>query len=395
MSADRKMSWIPYARQSIDQSDIDAVVETLRSANLTQGPAVDAFEEAVAHYCGAKYAVATNSATSALHIAALAAGLGPGDEHWTVPNTFVASANCGLYCGSQVDFVDIDPLTYSLSVDAFEEKLRARSKKGRMPKVLIPVHFAGQSIAMERVHALAREYGVTVIEDASHAIGGSYKGRLIGGCQYSDMTVFSFHPVKIITSGEGGMVVTNDASLYEKLRRLRSHGITRDEKRLTQVPDGPWYYEQLDLGFNYRMTDIHAVLGSSQLKRIDAFVARRNVLARQYAKGLRGVEAIANPGLIDDAVSAWHLYVLQIPFDRIGRSRRSVFLDLKSRNIGVNVHYIPVHLQPYYRRLGFESGQYPNAERFYSQAISIPMYADLTDAEQQYVIECLTSVIGV
>lgn len=393
MSGPSNVPWIPYAKQSIDQSDLEAVLATLRSANLTQGPKIEEFEAAVANYCGAKYAVATNSATSALHIAALAAGLGPGDEHWTVPNTFVASANCGLYCGSRVDFVDIDPKTFSMSIDGLEEKLRSRAKIGTLPKVIIPVHFAGQSIEMDRVRALADEFNVTVIEDAAHAIGGSYKGRPIGGCQYSDMTVFSFHPVKIITSGEGGMVVTNSRELFEKLKRLRSHGITRDESFLETAPEGPWSYEQLDLGYNYRLTDIHAALGLSQMKRINSFVERRNVLAKQYFSGLSEASHIKLPEVIGNSISAWHLYVLQIPFDEIGKSRKQIFEVLKNKNVGLNVHYIPVHLQPYFRKLGFKAGQFPNAERFYSRAVSIPMYYDLSDSDQQYVISQLKAAL--
>lgn len=395
MNEYERPSWIPYARQSIDPADIEAVVETLRSSNLTQGPKIEEFEEAVAHYCGAKYAIATNSATSALHIAALAAGLGPGDEHWTSPNTFVASANCGLYCGSRIDFVDIDPLNFCMSIDALEEKLRARQKKGNLPKVIIPVHFAGQSVAMDRVRSITSQYGVCLIEDAAHAIGATYKGKPVGSCQFSEMTVFSFHPVKIITSGEGGMITTNDRNLYEKLKRLRSHGITRDEAYLEKAPEGPWSYEQLDLGYNYRMTDIQAALGSSQIKRINTFVARRNEIAKRYFDGLRDVPYVKLPGVIGNGLSAWHLYVLQISFDELGKTRKAVFEELKKQNVGLNVHYIPVHLQPYYRKLGFTAGQFPNAEKFYSQAVSIPMFYELSATKQQYVIARLRSTLGV
>lgn len=385
---------IPYARQDINEADIQEVVTVLQSQWLTQGPAVQRFEQAVADYCGAKYAVAVNSATSALHIACLAAGLGPGDWLWTSPNTFVASANCGLYCGAEVDFVDIDPLTYNISPTALEEKLIKAAAKGQVPKVVIPVHFAGQSCAMDKLHALSKTYGFTLIEDASHAIGGSYLGQKIGSCAFSEMTVFSFHPVKIITSGEGGMVVTNNPELYQKLLRLRSHGITRDQELMTKEADGPWYYQQIELGFNYRMTDIQAALGYSQLQRIDGFVERRHALANRYNFLLKDYP-LTLPWQDPDGFSAFHLYVIRLQTDQIGKSHREVFDALHEKGIMVNLHYIPVYTQPYYENLGFKPGLCPEAERYYREAISIPLYSRLTEEEQDRVVAVLGEVLGV
>lgn len=385
------MSWIPYARQSVTQSDIDEVVRILKSPNLTQGPSVEEFEREVARFCGAKYAVAVNSATSALHIACLAAGLGPGDRHWTVPNTFVASANCGLYCGSTADFVDIDPRTYNMSVESLQKKLDEASQSGRLPKVLIPVHFAGQSAQMAEIRALAAKHDITVIEDASHAIGGSYRGKKVGSCEFSDMVIFSFHPVKIITSGEGGMIVTNDEALYEKLVRLRSHGITRDERFLQNEMDGPWSYEQLELGYNYRLTDLHAILGLSQMRRIDEFVERRRKLVNRYNERLAGLP-LQLPTCIADADPAWHLYVIRVKADS-PLNRRELFLQLKERGVGTNVHYIPVHTQPHYRTLGFKPGQFPESEKYYAECLSLPLYFELTDAEQDRVIENIQALL--
>ncbi len=383
---------IPYGRQDINEADIDAVVEVLRSDWLTQGPMVPCFEQAVANYCGAAHAVAVNSATSALHLACLALDLGPGDRLWTSPNTFVASANCGLYCGAQVDFVDIDPRTYNLCPNALARKLEQAESEGRLPKVVVPVHFAGQPCDMAAIHALAREYGFRIIEDASHAIGGRYRSEPIGNGRYSDITVFSFHPVKIITTGEGGMALTNDAELAGRMARLRTHGITRDPAQMTHEPDGPWYYQQIELGFNYRMTDIQAALGYSQLQRLDEFVARRHELADRYDALLADLPVIT-PWRDPDAWSAFHLYVIRLDERRAGQSRRAVFEALRQRGIGVNVHYIPVHTQPYYRALGFAEGDDPEAERYYREAISLPLYPGLAEAEQDFVVEQLRAIL--
>lgn len=384
---------IPYGRQDISPADIDAVVAVLRSDFLTQGPAIERFEQAVADYCGAAQAVAVNSATSALHLACLALGLGPGDWLWTSPNTFVASANCALYCGARVDFVDIDPRTYNLSVAALRDKLEQAERAGRLPKIVVPVHFAGQSCAMREIGALATRYGFRVIEDASHAIGGRYQGEPVGNGRYSDITVFSFHPVKIITTGEGGMALTNNPELAETLRRLRTHGITRDPATMTHTPDGPWYYQQIELGFNYRLTDIQAALGYSQLQRLEEFVARRHALADRYDALLADLPVIT-PWRDPEAWSAFHLYVIRLDEQRAGQSRRAVFEALRQRGIGVNVHYIPVHTQPYYRAMGFAEGDYPEAERYYREAISLPLYPGLTEAEQNFVVERLRALLG-
>lgn len=383
---------IPYGRQAISLADIDAVIEVLRSDWLTQGPAVERFEQAVATYCGAAHAVAVNSATSALHIACLALGLGAGDWLWTSPNTFVASANCALYCGAQVDFVDIDPRTYNLSVSALRDKLECSERAGRLPKVVVPVHFAGQACEMQEIAALAERYGFRLIEDASHAIGGRYRGEPIGNCCYADITVFSFHPVKIITTGEGGMALTQDPILAAKLQRLRTHGITRIPAEMTQAPDGPWYYQQIELGFNYRMTDIQAALGSSQLQRLEAFIARRQELAHRYDELLAALPVIT-PWRHPDAYSAFHLYVIRLDEQRMRPSRQVVFDALRQHGIGVNVHYIPVHTQPYYQTMGFAKGDYPEAERYYSTAISLPMFPNLTEQQQDYVVSSLQEAV--
>jgi UDP-4-amino-4,6-dideoxy-N-acetyl-beta-L-altrosamine transaminase len=387
-----KNSPIPYGRQSISDEDIQAVVNVLRSDWITQGPATGRFEQAVADYCGAHYAVAVNSATSALHIACLAEGLGPGDTLWTSPNTFVASANCGLYCGASVDFIDIDPRIYNLCVKRLEEKLVVAQQNGTLPKLLIPVHFAGQSCDMARIAELAKIYGFKVVEDASHAMGGRYQETIIGSCSFSDMTVFSFHPVKIITTGEGGMVLTNHRDLYEKLARLRSHGITRNPALMEGDSHGPWYYQQIDLGFNYRITDMQAALGLSQLKRLDEFVARRHQLVGRYNQSLSDLPLVLpyqHPG----NYSAFHLYVIRLQLDRIEKTHRQVFEELRSQNILVNLHYIPVHTQPYYQRFGFRHGDFPAAERYYREALSIPLYSGLTDEDQDRVITALREVV--
>ena len=385
-------SVIPYGRQNISDADVQAVVDVLRSDFLTQGPAIPRFEKELADYCGARYAVAVSNATAGLHIACLAAGLGPGDRLWTSPNTFVASSNCALYCGAQVDFVDIDPVTYLMSVEALARKLED-TPADELPKIVVPVHFAGQSCDMVAIAELSREYGFMVMEDAAHSVGGSYKGSKIGSCQYSDMTVFSFHPVKVITTGEGGMVMTNDEELYQKLIRLRSHGITRDAEFLAEKDGGPFYYEQLELGYNYRMTDIQAALGSSQMGRLDEFVARRHELVRLYDNLLAGLP-VSLPFQHPDSYSAHHLYVIRLRPDEIKRTRRQVFDAMRAAGILVNVHYIPVHTQPYYRNLGFDWGQFPEAEQYYREAITLPLYFDLHDYEQDRVVDALKAAIS-
>ncbi|WP_434605005.1 UDP-4-amino-4,6-dideoxy-N-acetyl-beta-L-altrosamine transaminase [Pseudomonas sp. R1-7] len=376
---------IPYGRQSVDQADIDAVVAVLQSDWLTQGPAIERFEQAMARRCQAGHAVAVCNATAALHIACLAAGLGPGDRLWTTPNTFLASANCGRYCGAQVDFVDIDPLTWNLDAVVLAAKLAEAERDGTLPKVLVAVAFSGQSCDMREIARLSERYGFTVIEDASHAVGASYAGRPVGCGKFADMTVFSFHPVKIITSAEGGMVLTNRPELAQRLQRLRSHGMTRDAGQMTEPSHGPWYYQQVELGFNYRMTDLQAALGLSQLDKLERFIARRRELAARYSRLLGGLP-LTLPGLQPDAESAWHLYVVRLRLDEISLDHRQVFEGLRAAGIGVNLHYIPVHLQPYYRDLGFAQGDYPQAERYYAEAISLPMFPSLSDEQQDYVV---------
>jgi UDP-4-amino-4,6-dideoxy-N-acetyl-beta-L-altrosamine transaminase len=382
---------IPYGRQDVTQADIDAVTAVLRSDFLTQGPQVPRFEAAVAAYCGAQHALAVNSATSALHIACLALDLGPGDRLWTSPITFVASANCGLYCGAEVDFVDIDPRTFNICPDALKEKLIAAAKAGHLPKVVVAVHMTGQSCDMQRLHGLAQEYGFRLIEDASHAIGGKYEGAPVGACRYSDITVFSFHPVKIVTTAEGGMAVTNDPELARRMALCRSHGITREAADMTCAPDGPWYYQQIDLGYNYRMTELQAALGTSQMKRIDQYVTRRHELARRYDQLLRDLP-VQVPHQAEYAYSAFHLYVIRVDAQK-GFERRAVFDALREQGIGVNVHYIPVHTQPYYAHLGakvgYDASSFPHASAYYAQAISLPMYATLSDSEQDVVVAAL------
>ena len=383
---------IPYGRQDITSADIDAVVSVLRSDWLTQGPAVPRFEQALAAWCGATHSVAVNSATSALHIACLALGLGQGDWLWTTPITFVASANCALYCGARVDFVDIDPRSYNLCPDALARKLEQAEAEGRLPKVVVPVHLCGQPCDMAAIHALSLRYGFRIIEDASHAIGGRYRGEPVGACRFSDITVFSFHPVKIITTGEGGMALTNAPALAARMELLRSHGITRDAAQMTHAPDGPWYYQQVDLGFNYRMTDMQAALGLSQFDRLDDYVARRHELARRY-DALLAVLPVVTPWQHPDGYSGLHLYVI-----RVGEggkvSHGAVFERLRAAGIGVNLHYIPVHTQPWYRGMGFVEGQFPQAEHYYREAISLPMFAAMTDAQQDYVVAALTDALA-
>ncbi|MBT8621875.1 UDP-4-amino-4,6-dideoxy-N-acetyl-beta-L-altrosamine transaminase [Polynucleobacter paneuropaeus] len=375
---------IPYGRQDIDNEDIQAVINVLKSDFLTQGPAVNAFEAAISSYVGVKYAVACNSATSALHLACLALGVGPGDIVWTSAITFVASSNCALYCGAEVDFVDINLATYNISLEALTEKLIIAKSSGNLPKVLIPVHMAGQSADMRAIYALSQEYGFKIIEDASHAIGGSYENSSIGSCKFSDIAVFSFHPVKIITTGEGGMAVTNNGILADKMNLLRSHGITRDPAQMQSKSDGPWYYEQIELGFNYRMTDIQAALGMSQSKKIGGYVLRRNELAERYKSVLRGLP-ITLPTLLESNYSAFHLFIILLT-DGITKSRHlEVFSQLREAGIGVNIHYIPVYLQPYYQKKGFKKGYCPNAEEYYSRAVSLPIFPNLSIDQQDFV----------
>lgn len=383
---------IPYGRQSLDQADIDAVVEVLKSDWLTQGPTIERFEAAIAERCEAGFGVAVCNATAALHIACLAAGLGPNDRLWTSPNTFLASANCGRYCGAEVDFVDIDPLTWNLDVKALKRKLEVAEREAKLPKVLIAVAFSGQSCDMRAISELSQRYGFRVIEDASHAVGARYAGRPVGCGEFADMTVFSFHPVKIVTTGEGGMVLTRSAECAERLRRLRSHGMTRDPAQMDQTSHGPWYYQQIELGFNYRITDMQAALGLSQLSKLDGFLARRRELAARYQQ-LLGDLPLALPTAQADAESAWHLYVVRLQTQRLKLSHRQVFEGLRAAGIGVNLHYIPVHLQPYYRDLGFAPGDFPEAEAYYAQAISLPLFPAMSDAQQDFVIGHLRQLL--
>lgn len=383
---------IPYGRQDINQADIDTVVEVLKSDYLTQGPMVPRFEQSVAMHVGARHALAVNSATSALHIACLALDLGPGDWLWTSPVTFVASANCGLYCGAKVDFVDIDPRTYNLCPQALENKLKEAEAAGRLPKVVVAVHLCGQPCEMDKIHALGKRYGFRIIEDASHAIGGKYKGEFIGNCRFSDITVFSFHPVKIITTAEGGMALTNHAELANKMALLRSHGITRDPAQMTHEADGPWYYQQIDLGFNYRMTELQAALGVTQMERLDQYVASRHQLARRYDELLTDLP-VTTPWQHPDSYSGLHLYVIRLQLDKINKGHRQVFEALRAQGIGVNLHYIPVHTQPYYQRMGFKAGDFPEAERYYAEAISLPMFQTLSEGQLDQVITALREAL--
>ena len=381
--------YIPYGRQNIFESDVEAVVRVLRSDFLTQGPVVPAFENAVSEKCHVQYSVAVNSGTSALHIACLALGVGHGDTVWTSPNTFVASANCALYCGASVDFIDIDPSTWCLSEEKLRQKLEAHKTAGKqLPKVVIPVHLSGQSCDMKTISELGGKYGFRVIEDATHAIGGSYRNEPVGNCRYSDITVFSFHPVKIITAGEGGMALTNNSGLFKQMAMMRTHGITKNSKYMTIKSDAPWHYEQLELGFNYRMTDIHAALGLSQMERLDEFVEKRNELAQNYEEALEylPVKRQVVPG---DTYSARHLYVIRTPQEQ----HRKLFDILRNEDIGVSLHYTPVHLQPFYRKLGFQEGNFPEAESHGKEAISLPLYPELTDDKQNRVIATLKKFI--
>ena len=381
------MDFIPYGQQNINQADLDAVLEVLQSDWLTQGPTIPAFEQELAAKCGVEHAVAVNSATSALHIAYLALGLGPGDLLWTSPNTFVATANAARLCKADVDFVDTCPETYNMSVTKLAEKLQQAAKIGKLPKIVVPVHFAGQSCDMAAIHRLAEQYDFNIVEDASHAVGGKYQDSAVGSCQYSDVTVFSFHPVKIITTAEGGVATTNSSELATAMRSFACHGVTRDAKQMTKEPDGPWYYQQLELGLNYRLTDLQAALGKSQLSRLDQFVAKRHQLVHRYDDLLANTPVITQFQAAN-TYSAHHLYVIQV------ENRRQCFVALREKDIGVNVHYIPVHLQPYYQKLGFKQGDFPNAEHYYERAISLPLFADLTTEQQDYVCDSVCEVVA-
>ncbi len=383
---------IPYGKQEITQQDIDAVVDVLKSDFLTQGPQVPAFEKSLTDFTGAKYALAVNSATSALHIACLSLGLSKGDLLWTTPVTFVASANCGLYCGAEVDFVDIDPATYNLCPIKLKEKLIQAQAENKLPKVVVAVHLCGQPCDMQAINALAKQYGFKIIEDASHAIGGHYLEAPIGACQYSDITVFSFHPVKIVTTAEGGVALTNDDKLAEKMALFRSHGITRDPNLMVGESDGGWYYQQIELGFNYRMTELQAALGVSQMTRLHEFVAQRHKLAARYNELLAELPIIL-PYQLPETYSGLHLYVIRLKFDEISKSHKQVFDELRENGIGVNLHYIPVHTQPYYKNMGFQNGDFPEAELYYKEAISLPMFHLMTTKQQDEVVSVLNKIL--
>lgn len=383
---------IPYGRQDISDADIEAVIDVLKSNFLTQGPMVPKFENALSSNAGAKHALAVNSATSALHIACMALGLGKGDLLWTSPVTFVASANAGLYCGANIDFVDIDPETYNMCPKKLQKKLKHAKLNGTLPKVLVPVHHCGQSCDMKTIHQICQEYNVKIIEDASHAIGGRYLEEPIGNCAYSDITVFSFHPVKIITTGEGGAALTNNDQLAEKMALHRTHGITRDQNMMTEPSHGSWYYQQIDLGYNYRMTDIQAALGVSQINRLSEFISKRHEIARRYDHLLDGLP-VKVPIQLDYSYSSLHLYIVRLKLDEIELSHKQVFDGLREKGIGVNVHYIPVHLQPYYSDMGFQSGDFPESEKFYCEAISLPMFPNLSKEDQDRVVEVFRTLL--
>ncbi len=383
---------IPYGKQDISQQDIDSVVDVLKSDFLTQGPQVPAFEYALTEHTGAQYALAVNSATSALHIACLALGLDEGDWLWTTPVTFVASANCGLYCGAKVDFVDIDSATYNMCPKKLEQKLITAKATGTLPKVVVPVHLCGQPCDMESIAKLAKEYGFKVIEDASHAIGGRYQDQSIGNCEHSDITVFSFHPVKIVTTAEGGAALTNQKELADKMALLRSHGITRDPEMMTEASHGGWYYQQVDLGFNYRMTELQAALGVTQMQRLDEFVAARHVLSKRYNQMLSELPLVL-PYQLENTYSGLHLFVIRLKLDEISLTHKQVFDALRENGIGVNLHYIPVHTQPYYQAMGFTEGEFPESERYYQEAISLPMFHGMTEEQQNTVVRVVTEIL--
>jgi len=383
---------MPYSRQNISEEDITAITDVLKSDYLTQGPKTPEFEKIVSKYCGVKYGCAVNSATSGLHIACLALGVGKGDIVWTSPISFVASSNCALYCGASVDFVDIDSLSYNMSISSLEEKLILAKKKGSLPKVVIPVHLSGKSCDMEKIHDLSKKYGFKIIEDASHAIGSTYKNQKVGSCSYSDITVFSFHPVKIITTCEGGMCMTNDPILYNLLLRFRSHGISRQAKEMKGIPDGSWYYEQLNLGYNYRLNDLQSVLGISQLKKLDSFVNERNLLVSNYNKLFDNTQ-IKLPKIESENYSSWHLYIIRVNNSK-DVNRNSIFEKLRRSGIYVNIHYIPIYRHPFYKAMGYNNKDYPEAEKYYEEAISIPLFPGLTLEQQENIKKIISSPIG-
>ena len=384
---------IPYGRQEITDEDVQRVVDVLKSDYLTQGPVIDNFEREFADYCGAKYAVAVSSCTAALHISCLSLNVGEGDILWTVPNTFVASANCGLYCNATIDFVDIDPDTWNISIPALEKKLVTASRENKLPKAIVPVHFSGRSCDMRAIKKLSEKYGFAIIEDAAHSIGASYENEKVGSCAYADLTCFSTHPVKIITTGEGGIVTTNDEKLYKKLLCLRTHGITRDPNQMTKEPDGPWYFEQIMLGYHYRMTDLQAALGLSQMGRVDKYVDTRRQLARRYHDKLRELP-LQLPQNEDIDTSSWHIYVVRLQLDKIAKTQKTVFDEMRSADIGVNLHYIPVHFHPYYQKLGFKKGDFPQCEQYYREALTLPLYPGLTHKEQDYICDTLRKILA-
>ncbi len=379
---------IPYGKHLVDEQDIDAVVDVLRNQFLTQGAIVPQFEQALCDYTGCQYATAVNSATSGLHVACLAVGVGQGDIVWTVPNSFVASANCALYCGADIDFVDIDVATRNIDVNALTNKLVNASKSNSLPKVLIVVHFSGLSCDMHVIHALTQKYGIALVEDAAHALGGSYKHTKVGSCQYSDMAVLSFHPVKSITSAEGGAVLTNSKAYDDRIKLFGKHGVTRDVKQMETESHGPWYYQQIELGYNYRLSDLHAALGLSQLRKLDAFILRRTELALNYQEMLTDLP-LKLPVLRDYSKSAWHLYMVELT----QHDRKSVFEQLHAKGVGVNVHYIPIHLHPFYQKMGFKQGDFPGAEFFYNNALTLPLFPSLSDQQQNTVIEVLHEIL--
>ena len=384
---------IPYGRQDIDGADRQAVINVLCSEWLTQGPLIEQFEMALSRYFGSLYVVAVSSATAALHITYKALDIGPGDIVWTTPNTFVATANAALYCGAEIDFVDIDPKSYCMSLDRLEEKLlKAKQSGGKLPSLVTTVHFAGQSCDMPRLHVLGQQYGFKIVEDASHAIGANANGGMVGDCRFSDACIFSFHPVKIITTGEGGAISTNNAELKQRLHELRSHGITRDQQRMRGQSEGGWYYQQIDLGFNYRLTDLQAALGLSQLQRIDRFITRRRYLAARYDKLLENAPLVL-PWQHSEGESAFHLYPVVLKLDQLSVGREKIYNELRDSGIGVNVHYIPVHLQPYYRKFGFSVGDYPCAESYYEAALTIPLFQSMTDTQQDEVVKAVYHVL--
>ncbi len=383
---------IPYGKQEITQQDIDAVVNVLKSDFLTQGPQVPSFEKSLTEHTGAEYALAVNSATSALHIACLALELGDGDYLWTTPVTFVASSNCGLYCGAKVDFVDIDPKTYNLCPIKLEQKLIEAEKTHKLPKVLVAVHLCGQPCDMKAIHKLSIKYGFSIIEDASHAIGGKYYGEPIGNCRYSDITVFSFHPVKIVTTAEGGAALTNSDELAKRMNLYRSHGVTRDKELMTEESHGGWYYQQVALGYNYRMTELQAALGVSQMERLKNFVSARHLLSSKYNELLTDLP-ITLPYQLENTYSGLHLYVIRLNLNELQKTHKQVFDELRENGIGVNLHYIPVHTQPYYQQLGFNIGDFPEAEKYYQEAISLPMFHTMTEEQQLEIARVLSKVV--